>query len=170
MSGTRCGASTDAAIGQSASDHWLLVRVLPPGLAAHRARLVVRQVLTDAGVGESDVYDAELAVGELGANADRHTGRPYELRIVMIGGRPVWCEVVDDDPDLGPVAAVFDRLREACTDRTDPSEVPAEGGYGLLMVHRLSGGRCWAFPTIACTTGAVGKAVAFALPIGGCPQ
>ncbi|MGJ6961662.1 hypothetical protein ACSDR0_07085 [Streptosporangium sp. G11] len=40
----------------------------------------------------------------------------------------------------------------------------AENGRGLLLVHRLSQGRCHVHPTTTHTTGTPGKAVIFALP------
>lgn len=139
----------------------LLVRVLRPGSAAHRARAVVRQVLGGVGVGERGMCDAESAVAELAANAEIHARPPYELRIISVGGVPTWCEVVDGDPGTERVSMI---LRELETG--DPvTQWFLESGRGLLMVRRLSGSRCHVYPTRVCTTGAPGKAIAFALPL-----
>jgi anti-sigma regulatory factor (Ser/Thr protein kinase) len=115
-------------------------------------------------VDASDVEDAELAVGELAANAVSYAAEPYEIRFVFIAGRPIWCEVIDGDEDLAGIPQMFAELRNADVGAQTPDEVPQENGHGLAIVHRLSGGRCKAYPTIACATGRPGKAVAFALP------
>lgn len=161
--------SGDAALpgGPVASGHRLIVRVLPKGRAARRARAIVRDVLGDIDVDEGAVCDAELVVGELAANADTHACWPYELRIVIAGGRPVWCQVVDGDPDLAGIPEIFAKLRRDAAPGDQPSaeEVPQLSGRGLAIVHRLTNGRCMAFPTVTCASGRPGKAVAFALPL-----
>lgn len=132
----------------------------------------MREAMRNAGADEAEICDAEIIVGELAANADVHARPPYELRIVTVAGRPVWCEVVDGDEELGSIAALFEELRRSdgpavVIDWDD--EPPQESGRGLSIVHRMCGGRCLVFPTLSCTTGAPAKAVAFALPIsGGC--
>ncbi|WP_182883928.1 ATP-binding protein [Microbispora sp. H10949] len=142
-------------------DYRVLVKVLRPGSAAHRARTVVRQVLQAAGVDDEGVSDAESAVAELAANAETHARRPYELRIVTVDGLPAWCEVVDGDEDLADIPRILRELRTS-----DPFTLwLRESGRGLLMVHRLSAGRCGAYRTRTYATGIPGKAVAFALPM-----
>lgn len=160
------------AVGQQ-----LLVQALPAGSAARRARAILREILASAGVDAEDMADAETSVGELAANADSHAPGPYELRIVMAGGRPSWCEVVDGDRDPSQIEKILQRLRHKpdthihgdaeSIDAERVAELLSESGHGLLIVHRLSGGRCRAFPTVACSTGLPGKAVAFALPTAG---
>ena len=56
------------------SSHHLVAHALPDAKAARRARQIVREVLRDAGVDEWAVGDAELAVGELAANAVSSVG------------------------------------------------------------------------------------------------
>lgn len=155
--------------GQSCSDRGLIVRALPDGRAGRRARAIVREVLTEAGVREPEVADAELAVGELAANAETHSYGPYEMRIVLVDGHPAWCEVVDADEDLAGIPEMFAELRSNVVpdDLVSGEELPQENGHGLAIVHRLSGGRCEAFPAVLHTTGLPGKAVAFALPGSG---
>lgn len=154
----------------SALAHRLIIHGLSAGAAARQARTVLREALKTAGVGDEEIGDAELVVGELAANADVHACPPYELRIVNVAGRPVWCEVVDGDPRLDRITEIFDELRRssgsACmADQSD--ELPQESGRGLSIVHRICNGRCLVFPTLSCTTGAPAKAVAFALPMRG---
>ncbi|MEV7971195.1 ATP-binding protein [Sphaerisporangium sp. NPDC088356] len=141
-------------------EYHVLVKVLRPGCAARRARDVVRQVLEAAGVDVEGVSDAESAVAELAANAETHARRPYELRIVMVEGSPTCCEVVDGEEDLDGIPMILRELKSS-----DPIALwSQESGRGLLMVHRLSAGRCTACSTRTYTTGASGKAVGFALP------
>lgn len=156
---------------QLRSDHSLIADALPSGRAGRGARAVVRESLEAAGVCESEIADAELAVGELAANADTHSRGPYEIRILLAGGHPVWCEVIDADQDLAGIPEVFAKLRlNAPADNVARvEEPPQENGHGLMIVHQLSGGRCGAFPTVMHTTGLPGKAVGFALP-GSAPR
>ncbi|MFF5243311.1 ATP-binding protein [Streptosporangium sp. NPDC000095] len=143
-------------------DYRVLVKTLRPGSAAHRARAVVRQVLQDAGFDGEELSDAESAVAELAANAEEHGWQPFELRVVFVDGEPSWCEVIDADRDLDGILAILDRLN-ACSEEPDLGLL-AERGRGLLLVHALSKGRCRAYVTRICATGAPGKAVGFALP------
>ncbi|WP_440099317.1 ATP-binding protein [Streptosporangium sp. H16] len=138
-----------------------LVEVLQPGSASRRARAVVREVLREAGLDDDAVSDAETIVAELAANAERHACPPYELRVLGLDGAPAWCEVVDGDPDLHEVRIILDLLHSV-----EEIGLPllAENGRGLLLVHRLSQGRCHVHPATAHTTGTPGKAVTFALP------
>ncbi|MFV2179451.1 ATP-binding protein [Actinomadura sp. LOL_016] len=150
----------------SDSKHGLIVHALPDGRAGRRARALVREVLENVDVGESEITDAELAVGELAANADTHSFGPYELRIVLAAGQPVWCEVIDANVCLAGIPQMFAKL-DSNPEPGDPVNVedpPQENGHGLAIVHRLSRGRCGAYPTVMHTTGLPGKAVAFALP------
>jgi anti-sigma regulatory factor (Ser/Thr protein kinase) len=137
---------------------------LPDERTARHARAAVREVLRNVGADEGDVDDAELAVGELAANAVSYAGGPYEIRFVIIAGRPAWCEVVDGDAGLFGIPEIFEKLRRTETSDCVPDEVPQESGHGLAIVHRISGGRCKAYPTVVSSTGRPGKAVAFALP------
>ncbi|WP_189161135.1 ATP-binding protein, partial [Sphaerisporangium melleum] len=139
----------------------VLVKVLPFGSAARRARAVVREVLQRAGVGRDAVTDAEIVVGELAANAERHGRRPHELRVFRIDGVPAWCEVVDGDPFPEKIRDTFQRLATL----PEP-DLPAltENGRGLLLAYELSEGHCQAYWTTTTTTGSLAKAVAFALP------
>ncbi|HEU5023598.1 MAG TPA: ATP-binding protein [Spirillospora sp.] len=149
--------------------HHLVTHALPDANAARQARRIVREILQDAGVDEPALSDAELAVGELAANAVSHADGPYEIRFVVAGGRPVWCEVIDSDCDLAGIPEVFTKLQQDTTpgDPAHTDEMPQESGHGLAIVHRLAGGRCQAYLTVICATGRPGKAVAFALPGGG---
>ncbi|MEU9836104.1 hypothetical protein AB0D67_31600 [Streptosporangium sp. NPDC048047] len=106
-----------------------------------------------------DVHDAETIVAELAANGERHARPPYEVRLFVVDGVPVWCEVVDGDPDPGWIPALLDRPRGQTT-----LDLFAERGRGLIMVRELSQGYCRVCPTTVFTTGASGKAVGFALP------
>ncbi|MBB2915203.1 anti-sigma regulatory factor (Ser/Thr protein kinase) [Streptosporangium becharense] len=134
------------------------VTALHPGSASRRARAVVREVLRAAGVSPDDVADAETAAAELAANCERHAHPPYELRLLRLAGVPVWCELLDGDPDLGWIPALLGRSRPPAA--PDPL---AESGRGLVLVRELSLGHCRAYLTTA-STGAPAKAVAFALP------
>ena len=140
---------------------------LPSEMTVRHARAVVRQVLRFAGADESDVDDAELAVGELGANAVSYADGPYELRFVIVAGRPTWCEVVDGDSDLVGIPEILEKLDHADGSECSSEEMPQDSGHGLAIVHRLARGRCRVYPTVMSSTGRPGKAVAFALPGSG---
>jgi anti-sigma regulatory factor (Ser/Thr protein kinase) len=137
----------------------MLVKMLRPGDAARRARQVLRDTLTRSAVPEDQIIDAELAVAEIAANADRHACPPYELRVFSLCCVPVWCEVVDGDPDAAPILAILTALHGGVA--PDPL---AESGRGLPMVHALTAGYCLAYPTTLLRAGDPAKAVAFALP------
>ena len=85
----------------------LLVRDLPPGTAARLARRLLRKALSESDLAEGEIGDAELVVAEVAANSERHARPPYELRICVLAGVPVWCEIVDGDPDLGWLPALL---------------------------------------------------------------
>ncbi|GGP08467.1 ATP-binding protein [Nonomuraea glycinis] len=146
-------------------DYDVLIEGLQPGSVAHQARAILRQVLQDAGVATEDIDDAELAVGELAANAETHACPPYELRIVSVNGIPTWCEIVDGDPCFTRVAKILRDLNTA-----DPlTRWFQESGRGLLLVHQLSGARCVTYLTRSSVTGCPSKAVTFALPAKSSP-
>jgi hypothetical protein len=151
--------------GSRLDGYHVIVRVLPPGTVSRRARALICEVLLKAGVDEEGRCEAENVVAELAANAEMHAHHPFELRIVTIGGEPVWCELVDGDRNLDCILAILTDLRS----RGDEPKLSmsAECGRGLLLVHLLSKGRCEAYQTSTFTTGAPGKAVAFALPFAG---
>ncbi|MEO3809127.1 ATP-binding protein [Sphaerisporangium sp. B11E5] len=140
-------------------DVGMLVAAPSPGSLVGRARTLVRGVLQERDIPEEEVADAELAVAELAVNAERYGRLPYEVRIFEVAGVPVWCEVVDGDPDLCWIPAMLDR---------DPAltvaDLFAESGRGLLLVRALSEGYCRAYRTTTFTTAAPAKTVAFALP------
>ncbi len=136
----------------------LLARSLDPGCAARQARTVLEGMLRGAGIDEAAVFDAKLAVAELAGNAERHAGPPYELRVYLVEGVPVWCEVIDGDPDLTAVTAAL------CRPRAGEDEELLEGGRGLPLVRRLAEGHCRAYPATPSCAGTPGKAVGFALP------
>ncbi|GII84892.1 hypothetical protein Ssi03_28820 [Sphaerisporangium siamense] len=146
-------------IPRSSTRLTVLVTALSPGSASRVARLVVRGALAWAGVNEDAIGDAEITVAELAANSERHAGGPYELRVHHLDGVPVWCEMVDGG-ELGEVPAILRRLATAPV--TGP--MFAESGRGLLLAHRLSHGRCYAYPTTLSSGGGPAKAVAFRLP------
>ncbi|MEU8265810.1 ATP-binding protein [Sphaerisporangium sp. NPDC049002] len=139
----------------------VLVRILPHGSAARRARTLIREVLHHAGLTQDAVTDAEIIAGELAANAERHARQPYELRVFHLDGVPTWCEIVDGDPDPEKIQDAFQRL--STLPEPDLSLL-AENGRGLQMTYELSQGHCKAYRTTTTTTKAPGKAVAFALP------
>ncbi|WP_248961169.1 ATP-binding protein [Sphaerisporangium perillae] len=151
----------DATAATDTRDIHVLVRILPYGSAARRARTVIREVLQQAGLAGDAVTDAEIIVGELAANAERHARQPYELRVFHIDGIPTWCEVVDGDPEPGKIRDAFQRL--STLPEPDLSLL-AENGRGLLLTYELSQGHCQAYRTTTITTATPGKAVAFALP------
>ncbi|PZG44542.1 hypothetical protein C1I98_17060 [Spongiactinospora gelatinilytica] len=136
------------------------MQALLPGSAAHEARTVVREVLQKAGVDGEEIGDAEIAIAELAANAETHARPPYDLRIATMNGEPVWCEVIDGDPELRVVSRLLRGMGGF-----DPRAIWfQESGRGLLMVHQLSRGRCGVYPATTYVTGIPGKAVGFALP------
>jgi anti-sigma regulatory factor (Ser/Thr protein kinase) len=139
----------------------MMVKILQPGSASRRARAVVREVLQQARLDGDAIADAEVIVAELAANAEKHARPPYELRIFSLDRVPVWCEVVDSDPDLYEISIILNLLRSV-----EEIGLPllAENGRGLLMAHQLSHGHCHVYPTTTFTTNAPGKAVIFALP------
>jgi len=133
----------------------VLIGPLPNGWAAREARTIIRGLLQREGLEPDDVFEAELAVDELAANAEKHARPPYELRVLAVGGIPTWCEIVDADPDLGWIPALLTR---------SAPPLLVERGRGLALVRELSQGHCRAYPTVITTYAAPGKAIAFALP------
>ncbi|MEU2349185.1 ATP-binding protein [Modestobacter sp. NPDC049651] len=86
------------------------------------ARALVRQACEQLGVEQAVAERVTLAVGELAANAVRHTGSPsFEVR-AELDGRSGRFTVLDDGPGL-------------------PEEVPTpghDGGHGLTIVRALA--------------------------------
>jgi anti-sigma regulatory factor (Ser/Thr protein kinase) len=163
------GAPKPARIGRSpwSARIWRL----PLDSAERRARVVLREVLAEAELPDDDIADMELVAAELAANGVRHARPPYELRVLYAGAgrRPVWCEIVDAEPELGRVAEC---LRESGA-QVSPGEVEdldalianlSLSGRGLTLVRGLTAGRCAAYPTTTCTVAGTGKAIGFALP------
>ncbi|MFC6084827.1 ATP-binding protein [Sphaerisporangium aureirubrum] len=140
-------------------DVGMLVTAPSPEAVVSRARTLVREVLQDQGIPGDEVADAELVVAELAVNAVRHGRPPYEVRIFEVAAVPVWCEVVDGDPDLCWIPALLDRAQDLSV-----PDLFAESGRGLLLVRALSDGYCRAYRTTTFTTGSPAKTVAFALP------
>ncbi|MCW2879350.1 MAG: hypothetical protein JWQ95_3450 [Sphaerisporangium sp.] len=143
----------------------VLVTRLRAGSASRRARAAVREALSRAGVTADGIGDTEIIVAELAANAEKHACGPYELRIHCLSGIPMWCEMVDGGHELGEIPAMLAYLHTAEEIDLRPF---AESGRGLFLAHRLSGGRCYAYPTTMSVGGTAGKAVAFALPAPSC--
>ncbi len=163
------GGSADASVGPATGQGEgfdaampgrvrMLARVLDPGHAARQARTALEGMLRGAGLDEMAVFDAKLAVAELAGNAERHGSPPYEMRVFIVDGDPVWCEVIDGDPDLRQVTA---GLHGPGPSGAEP--LP-EHGRGLLLLRELSDGHCLAYPATTSCTGVPGKAVAFGLP------
>lgn len=173
LHGIPLGDMTDghhAAVAETLrQEHRLVACPLPQERVARSARGIVREVLRDAAVDEAAASDAELAIAELAANAVTHADGPYELRFIIVGGWPIWCEILDAGQDLAGIPELFAKLHgtAAPDDLAETGEPLPESGHGLAIVHQLSGGRCWVYPAVLCSTGQLGKAVAFALPGGG---
>ncbi len=154
----------------STGPHQVLLWVLDTRSLVRQARAHLRESLQRSGVNGDALGEAELAVAELATNAKLHARSPFELRVIVTGGVPVWCEIADGDPDPGNIPAVLERLRTARTpgdgieDLVAQATMIQEGGRGLLLVHHLSDGHCCVYPTLLLSTGAIGKAVAFSLP------
>lgn len=148
--------------------HRVLVYPLAFGEAAAQARFLLREVLTAAGVVGEEADDAELVVGELAANVEMHAHEPFEMRIIVAGDRPIWCEIVDGDDRPEEVAGRLRRLYAPENDDDDDlleSALWGEHGRGLLLACNLTGKRCCVYPTRLSGTGKPGKAVAFPLPV-----
>jgi len=115
--------------------------------APGRVRAVLREVFRDLMVAEEDASDGEVMASELATNALAHAPEPYAFTVSDAGSWLV-CEMADG----GPPVPLFDRAAAGAD--ADP---PSAGGRGLLLVRRLSGGRCGIRPL------APGKAVWFAI-------
>lgn len=142
----------------------MLAWSLDPGGAARQARTLLEGVLRGTGLDEAAIFDARLAVAELAGNAERHGRPPYEMRVFIVGGVPVWCEVIDGNPELRRVSAALHDpgpLHDTGPCGADP--LP-ENGRGLPLLRELSDGHCLAYPVVTSCTGVPGKAVAFGLP------
>lgn len=137
---------------------------LQPDSAARRARSLLRACLRRHLTDEKLLNDLEAIVDELAANAWQHACGPCEMRVAWHQGTPVLCEITD----AGDAASeLTKRLRQAseapdCTG-TDIGEL-LEGGRGLAIVARLTGGRCGARQAHLLSTGQPGTSVWFAIP------
>ena len=141
---------------------WLLPADSPHH-TEQRARTILRDVLGPLHIDGDAVADAEHVIAELAINAVQHAEPPCELRIMFLGEVwPAWCEVADSSPALDVVRR---RLQGAVV-TADDAMIPelAESGRGLQVAAGLSNGRCAVYPTAICQTGAIGKAIGFALP------
>jgi anti-sigma regulatory factor (Ser/Thr protein kinase) len=113
--------------------------------------------MADLGIGADQRADAELAIGELVANARLHAPGPYELR-ARAGGRAVTFAVRDGGDDH---AAIERRLT-----RPPVWLSRAEHGRGLQIVATLFPGACGAGPAVGPSGGpGPGKQVWFRVAI-----
>lgn len=123
----------------------LLVKQLPPGTAARLARRLLRDALNRSGLPEEEICEAELVVAEAAANCERHARPPYELRICVLAGVPVWCELVDGDPDLGRLPALLHRRVEPGDHRQRDAWPSGERQDGELAGRGRRDGGCRTF-------------------------
>jgi anti-sigma regulatory factor (Ser/Thr protein kinase) len=91
--------------------------------AAGRARAVVARTLTDWGL-EDLLFPVELVTSELVSNAVRHAGTEADL-LLGLGPGGVRVAVRDGEPSAPILPA-------------GPSDVPREGGRGILLVSALA--------------------------------
>jgi anti-sigma regulatory factor (Ser/Thr protein kinase) len=137
---------------------------LPPGSAARRARSLLRACLQCHLTDEDLLNDLEAIVDELAANAWQHACGPCEMRVAWHQGTPVLCEITD----AGDAASeLTERLRQAGeAPESTGTDIGAllEGGRGLAIVARLTGGRCGARQAHLLSTGQPGTSVWFAIP------
>lgn len=133
---------TAATGGPADQATYAIVRCLHGPRPEHRARRLVLNALTSAGV-ITGLPDAELAVDELVANARLHAPGPYELRI-LIGRAFVKIAVMDGGGDHAELARRL--LRAAAGGLAD-----GESGRGLQIVTGLFPGSWGAEPTSTCT-------------------
>ena len=104
-------------------------------------RVVLRDLFSDRKIDEDTAADGLVMATELVTNALQYAPGPYGFGVCAYTGRlpgtggTSWlvCGVADG----GPPEPLFDRARAA----TDPAR-PELGGRGLLLVRRLSAGRC----------------------------
>ncbi|MFF4353883.1 ATP-binding protein [Streptomyces sp. NPDC001530] len=103
--------------------------------------------------------DLAVMVSEATTNAAIHAPGPCELRIISHGGLPLVIEIADTGDQLDVIAA---RLAAGAV----PDQLGAlqDGGRGLGIIARLSGGRCAVQPTRLYSAAADGKSVWFAIP------
>jgi hypothetical protein len=120
------------------------------------ARRVVTSLLAELGIGGDQRDDAELAIGELTANARLHAPGPYQLR-VQERRDTLRFEVAD-----GGGGHVVIARRLAAPEATAPEL--AEHGRGLRIVAALFPGACGARPA-QIGPGQPGTGVWFAVPL-----
>ncbi|MFG2622458.1 ATP-binding protein [Streptomyces sp. NPDC048507] len=113
-----------------------------PGLKCEDARLIARDSLEKAPVGEHLLDDVLLVVSELVSNAVRHAGGVTDFHVRYDAGR---IEV-----------AVSDASRTTPQSPGTPAHVP--GGFGWLLVNRIAE-RIEILPTIA------GKTITASIPL-----
>jgi anti-sigma regulatory factor (Ser/Thr protein kinase) len=131
---------------------------LPSATAARRARSLLWSKLSGHVMDPAVLDDLEVIVCELATNSYRHTDGPCELRVLHHAGIPVVCEIADTGNNLDEVILHLQHSADV--------DALADGGRGLRIVARLSGGRCGARSTRLCGTGQPGKSVGFAIPAG----
>ncbi|MGX5183123.1 ATP-binding protein [Streptomyces avermitilis] len=123
------------------------------------ARQVVLDQLAEHINCPGRLEDLSVMVSEAATNATIHAPGPCELRIVSHAGLPLVIEIADTGDQLDIIAA---RLAAGA----DPDQLGTllDGGRGLGIIARLSGGRCAVHPTRLYSTPADGKSVWFAIP------
>lgn len=119
------------------------------------ARRALGRVLTQIGVKERYIPDAQLALSEFVANAAQHACGPYEVRIAASGQRRV-CEVADGDVKASQLPLSHQTVCSPPRDTGVAGEVTGElnlveeRGRGLQIVDCLTGG-AWGFYASAAT-------------------
>ncbi len=134
--------------GQAASRAWLLPA---DASCARRARALVDELCTEAGVPRETAREAKVMVSELATNAFQHAASadPHEL----------WFDAEADEVVVG----VFDAL--PLDGVLGDVTFSGDHGRGLLIVAELSGGRCGLEPAPSRLHPAInGKIVWFAVP------
>ncbi|MEV5408159.1 ATP-binding protein [Thermopolyspora sp. NPDC052614] len=133
---------------------------LPVHDAVRRARRLLRDQISHPALDAESISDLDVVITELTSNAVRHAPGPYELRILHIGGVPWRIEVAD----AGTGAELIESLMRRPLVVPDQVEALEVGGRGLLIVAKLTSGRCGARQARLCGTGQNGTVVWFDLP------